>query len=136
MEVVSKKLALPVMLLMGKSESVIHITDKDLTMSRFQKASHVLWCCQYHIVWTPKYCSGQAILATVSQSVPSRGEPAFTAQKYVAVQEMFGSSFARSSTPYFLILQPKFAKTSKRLVYRPKSFLLSLQISVRCVYIQ
>ncbi|MGA6627673.1 IS200/IS605 family transposase, partial [Klebsiella sp. K792] len=22
-------------------------------MSRFQKASHVLWCCQYHIVWTP-----------------------------------------------------------------------------------
>lgn len=24
-------------------------------MSRFQKASHVLWCCQYHIVWTPKY---------------------------------------------------------------------------------
>jgi putative transposase len=55
MEVVSKKLALPVMLLMGKSESVIPITDKDLTMSRFQKASHVLWCCQYHIVWTPKY---------------------------------------------------------------------------------
>ncbi|STV68861.1 IS1004 transposase [Klebsiella michiganensis] len=55
MEVVSNKLALPVMLLMGKSESVIPITDKDLTMSRFQKASHVLWCCQYHIVWTPKY---------------------------------------------------------------------------------
>ncbi|PTA92133.1 IS200/IS605 family transposase [Kluyvera sp. Nf5] len=24
-------------------------------MSRFQKASHALWCCQYHIVWTPKY---------------------------------------------------------------------------------
>ena len=24
-------------------------------MSRFQKACHVLWCCQYHIVWTPKY---------------------------------------------------------------------------------
>ncbi|MDC9623997.1 IS200/IS605 family transposase [Xenorhabdus sp. XENO-7] len=24
-------------------------------MSRFKKASHVLWCCQYHIVWTPKY---------------------------------------------------------------------------------
>ncbi|KAA5995834.1 IS200/IS605 family transposase, partial [Pantoea sp. F_7] len=23
-------------------------------MSRFQKASHVLWHCQYHIVWTPK----------------------------------------------------------------------------------
>ncbi|KKF37161.1 IS200/IS605 family transposase [Erwinia tracheiphila] len=24
-------------------------------MSRFQKASHVHWCCQYHIVWTPRY---------------------------------------------------------------------------------
>lgn len=43
------------MLLMGKSESVIHIIDKYLTMSRFQKASHVLCCCQYHIVWPPRY---------------------------------------------------------------------------------
>ena len=24
-------------------------------MSRFNRASHVLWHCQYHIVWTPKY---------------------------------------------------------------------------------
>lgn len=24
-------------------------------MSRFTKASHVLWSCQYHIVWVPKY---------------------------------------------------------------------------------
>lgn len=24
-------------------------------MSRFKKASHVLWHCQYHIVWVPKY---------------------------------------------------------------------------------
>lgn len=24
-------------------------------MSRFEKASHVLWSCQYHIVWVPKY---------------------------------------------------------------------------------
>ena len=24
-------------------------------MSRFQKLSHVIWCCQYHIVWVPKY---------------------------------------------------------------------------------
>ncbi|WP_139823988.1 IS200/IS605 family transposase, partial [Lonsdalea iberica] len=23
-------------------------------MSRFEKASHVLWHCQHHIVWTPK----------------------------------------------------------------------------------
>ena len=24
-------------------------------MSRFQRLSHVIWCCQYHIVWVPKY---------------------------------------------------------------------------------
>ena len=24
-------------------------------MSRFQKLSHVLWCCQYHIIWVPKF---------------------------------------------------------------------------------
>jgi REP element-mobilizing transposase RayT len=26
-------------------------------MSRFQKLSHVIWHCQYHIVWVPKYGS-------------------------------------------------------------------------------
>ena len=25
------------------------------SMSRFQKLTHVLWHCQYHIVWVPKY---------------------------------------------------------------------------------
>ena len=24
-------------------------------MSRFSKLSHVIWYCQYHIVWVPKY---------------------------------------------------------------------------------
>ena len=24
-------------------------------MSEFQKLSHVIWRCQYHIVWVPKY---------------------------------------------------------------------------------
>jgi len=24
-------------------------------MSRFMKLSQTLWCCQYHIVWVPKY---------------------------------------------------------------------------------
>lgn len=24
-------------------------------MSRFQKLTHVIWHCQYHIVWVPKY---------------------------------------------------------------------------------
>ncbi len=26
-----------------------------VTMSRFCKLSQTLWCCQYHIVWAPKY---------------------------------------------------------------------------------
>lgn len=24
-------------------------------MSRFEKLSHVIWHCQYHIIWVPKY---------------------------------------------------------------------------------
>ena len=24
-------------------------------MSRFEKLSHVIWHCQYHLVWVPKY---------------------------------------------------------------------------------
>jgi len=24
-------------------------------MSRFKRLSHVIWHCQYHIVWVPKY---------------------------------------------------------------------------------
>lgn len=24
-------------------------------MSRFKRLSHALWCCEYHIVWVPKY---------------------------------------------------------------------------------
>ena len=28
---------------------------KEIQLSRFQKLSHVLWYCQYHIVFVPKY---------------------------------------------------------------------------------
>ena len=35
---------------------VIPITEEGKThMSRFERLSHVLWHCQYHIVWVPKY---------------------------------------------------------------------------------
>ena len=30
-------------------------TIGEITMSRFEKLTHVLWHCQYHIVWVPKY---------------------------------------------------------------------------------
>jgi len=28
---------------------------KEISMSRYEQASHVFWRCQYHIVWTPKF---------------------------------------------------------------------------------
>ena len=31
------------------------IRRKEQHMSRFKKLAHVLWHCQYHIVWVPKY---------------------------------------------------------------------------------
>ena len=26
-----------------------------MSKSRFEKQSHVLWHCQYHLIWVPKY---------------------------------------------------------------------------------
>lgn len=34
---------------------VVPAIRKELQMSRFQKLSHVLWCCQYHVIFVPKY---------------------------------------------------------------------------------
>ena len=31
------------------------INQEGNNMSRFEKLTHVLWHCQYHIVWVPKY---------------------------------------------------------------------------------
>ena len=43
-------------------------------MSRFQKLSHVVWHCQYHLVWTPKYryrILGGAVGEEVDQCIRS-----------------------------------------------------------------
>lgn len=32
-----------------------HNINEGHNMSRFKKLTHVLWHCQYHIVWTPKH---------------------------------------------------------------------------------
>ena len=32
-----------------------HNINEGKNMSRFEKLTHVLWHCQYHIVWVPKY---------------------------------------------------------------------------------
>lgn len=29
--------------------------DRRKSMSRFSQLSHVIWHCQYHIIWVPKY---------------------------------------------------------------------------------
>ena len=39
-------------------------------MSRFQKLSHTIWHCQYHIVWVPKY-RFRILVGGVAQSVES-----------------------------------------------------------------
>jgi len=55
-------------------------------MSRFKKLSHILWHCQYHIVWTPKYRLrifegevGQEVLSCVR---------AFSEQKKCEINEL------------------------------------------------
>ncbi len=49
-------------------------------MSRFEKLSHVLWHCQYHIVWVPKYRYrvltgriGDEVKRSISQQVARLG---------------------------------------------------------------
>ena len=32
-----------------------HATKPFYSMSKYKKQSHVVWKCDYHIVWTPKY---------------------------------------------------------------------------------
>lgn len=32
-----------------------NINQEGINMSRFEKLTHVIWHCQYHIVWVPKY---------------------------------------------------------------------------------
>ena len=32
-----------------------HNVNEGNNMSRFEKLTHVLWHCQYHIIWVPKY---------------------------------------------------------------------------------
>ena len=49
-------------------------------MSRFEKLAHVLWHCQYHIVWVPKYRYrvltgriGDEVKRSISQQVARLG---------------------------------------------------------------
>ena len=55
-------------------------------MSRFMKLSQTLWCCQYHIVWTPKY-RFRVLDGAISQEV-SNCIRAFSEQQDVEIVEM------------------------------------------------
>jgi putative transposase len=44
--------------------------SKEVAVSRFQKLSHTIWHCQYHIVWVPKY-RFRILVGEVAQSVES-----------------------------------------------------------------
>jgi len=42
-------------LMLKPTLSCPHNVNEGNNMSRFEKLTHVLWHCQYHIVWVPKY---------------------------------------------------------------------------------
>ena len=42
-------------LMLKPTLSYPHNVNEGNNMSRFEKLTHVLWHCQYHIVWVPKY---------------------------------------------------------------------------------
>ena len=43
------------LLMLEPTLSCPHNINEGKNMSRFEKLTHVLWHCQYHIVWVPKY---------------------------------------------------------------------------------
>ena len=55
-------------------------------MSRFNKLSHTIWHCQYHMVWTPKY-RYKVLTGAVKDEVESCIR-AFSEQKKCAVIEL------------------------------------------------
>ena len=42
-------------LLMHPVVDVAKQLDRRRSISRFSKLSHVIWHCEYHIIWVPKY---------------------------------------------------------------------------------
>ena len=63
-------------------------------MSRFSKLSHVIWHCQYHIVWVPKYRYrvlngkvGFEVIWAKGYCVDTVGVDAEMIRKYVKYQE-------------------------------------------------
>ncbi len=55
-------------------------------MSRFMKLSQTLWCCQYHIVWVPKY-RFRVLDGAIAQEV-SNCIRAFSEQQDTEIEEM------------------------------------------------
>ena len=55
-------------------------------MSRFKKLSQTIWCCQYHIVWTPKY--RYRILEGEIAKVTQESIRNFTSQQKCEIKEL------------------------------------------------
>ena len=55
-------------------------------MSRFRKLSQTIWCCQYHIVWVPKY-RFRILSGSIATEVNSCIR-AFSEQKHCEVIEL------------------------------------------------
>ena len=61
-------------------------SEKGYSMSRFIKIAHVLWHCQYHLIWVPKY--RYKIMEEEMKFELNRSIRQFCEQKHCIVQEL------------------------------------------------
>ena len=61
-------------------------SEKGYSMSRFIKIAHVLWHCQYHLIWVPKY--RYKIMEGEMKFELNRSIRQFCEQKHCIVQEL------------------------------------------------
>jgi len=61
-------------------------SEKGYSMSRFGKIAHVLWHCQYHLIWVPKY--RYKIMEGEMKTELNRCIRQFCEQKHCIVQEL------------------------------------------------
>jgi len=76
-------------------------------MSRFRKLSHSLWCCQYHIVFVPKY--RLRILTGPVAAEVERCIRAFSQQNGAEVVEL---NIQRDHVHLLVLVPPKIAVSS------------------------
>ena len=72
-------------------------------MSRFERSSHVIWHCQYHLVWVPKrggYGRAEQRDDTKIRKIPRKGRNASTAAAIESRERSAFSEGALGVPPY------------------------------------